>query len=259
MIVGLHERALPGTSPQAAGALIDTLASERRPPSGRPVAGRRCGSTIGWRSLLQRRPRAGSATPSATSIPAARTCFRLARGSSTAHRWFEVTTVEGETVLRHVLWPPARDAGLAAGRSRSAGCATRGDRGRAPRAPEEPRSQAARGSRVGSAAGCGSRGRQRRVCADRLLGVEQPLLERLGAAVVDEPDQLQVAVLVAGRDLVGALGPPERGRAVDREQLRAEREDLVGALAGLLPEDADRGGAALRRLVEGRGCRSPRR
>ncbi len=102
MIVNLHERALPGTSPQAAGALIDTLAERRRGrlwPAGRWPALRLDRGPGGRR---QRRPRADPLRRQRRRAGPPR-LLPLRPGIFDGHHWFEVTTVEGETVLRHVL------------------------------------------------------------------------------------------------------------------------------------------------------------
>ncbi len=103
MIVNLHERALPGTTPSAAGALIDTLADGRDaaalwPATRWPVLRLDPGLVVGAR---------GGHGPIRYEVsdyePGRRACFRFDRRIFDGHHWFEVTTVEGETVLRHVL------------------------------------------------------------------------------------------------------------------------------------------------------------
>lgn len=102
MIVNLHERALPGTTPAAAGALLDTLSAgsadalwpAARWPALRLDRGLAEGSRGGH----------GPIRYHVTDYePGRRACFRFEQRIFGGHHWFEVTTVEGETVLRHVL------------------------------------------------------------------------------------------------------------------------------------------------------------
>jgi len=109
-IVNLHERALPGTTPAAAGALLDTLGGSddalwpaRRWPPLRLDRGLAAGSSGGHGPIGYR---------VSDHEPGRRACFAFDRRIFHGHHWFEVTTVEGETVLRHVL------AGRPAGRMR---------------------------------------------------------------------------------------------------------------------------------------------
>src|ERR1700747_1922400 len=65
-------------------------------------------------------------------------------------------------------------------------------------------------------------------------------LEPGATAVLGEPDDPQVAVLLAGWIPVADLGPHHRRRAVDGEDAGGPGEDLVRAFSLLLPHPADR-------------------
>src|ERR1039458_2173300 len=76
-----------------------------------------------------------------------------------------------------------------------------------------------------------------RVGASRPVG---PLFEPAAAAVVTQPDDPQVSVLLAERIPVADLCPHDRGRAVDGENLGGEREDILRAVPVVIPHAADR-------------------
>src|SRR5580704_10619360 len=67
-----------------------------------------------------------------------------------------------------------------------------------------------------------------------------PLLEPGAAAVIGEPDDPQIAVLLDRRISIVDLDPDHRRRVVDRNDVGGHREDLVRGLAFLLPHPLDR-------------------
>jgi hypothetical protein len=67
-----------------------------------------------------------------------------------------------------------------------------------------------------------------------------PLLEPGAAAVIGEPDDPQVAILLAGWISIADLGPDHRHRAVDGNDVCGQGEDLVRAFSFLLPHLLDR-------------------
>ena len=58
-----------------------------------------------------------------------------------------------------------------------------------------------------------------------------PLLEPVAAVVTGEPDDPQIAVLLAGRISIADLGPDHRRRAVDGKDVCGQGEDLVRAFS----------------------------
>src|SRR6266571_8454434 len=68
----------------------------------------------------------------------------------------------------------------------------------------------------------------------------RPLLEPAAAAVVTQPYDPQVAVLLAERVPVAHLGPHDRGVTVDGENFGGEGERLAGAVPVLIPHPPDR-------------------
>jgi hypothetical protein len=117
MTINIHERPLPGASLDDAGALIDTLpdgAETRLWPSPR------------WPEMtLERGLAVGSSGGHGPVLyhvsdyePRRRAVFSFDRRIFNGHHWFETTTIDGKTVLRHVffgrpagrmrlLWPTA--------------------------------------------------------------------------------------------------------------------------------------------------------
>src|SRR5258708_16686834 len=66
-----------------------------------------------------------------------------------------------------------------------------------------------------------------------------PFLEPASAAVVIDPEDPQVAVLLAERIPVADLGPDHRGVAVDGKDAGGEGEDLVRAVPVRIPHPPD--------------------
>lgn len=83
-----------------------------------------------------------------------------------------------------------------------------------------------------------------------------PLLEPVAAAVVGQPDDPQIAVLLTGRISIPDPGPDYRRRVIDSEDISDQGEDLAGAFSFLLPHLLDRIQAIdrlfIRRLKVGR-------
>ena len=74
----------------------------------------------------------------------------------------------------------------------------------------------------------------------RSAGPERPLLETAAPLVVIEVQDPQISVLLADRIAVAHLRPDHGRGALDGDDLRREREDLVGTLALVFPHASDR-------------------
>jgi hypothetical protein len=72
---------------------------------------------------------------------------------------------------------------------------------------------------------------------------ERPFLERLATTVGRETDDPEVPVILGPRILVVHLEPSDSDVTVDRDELRADREPLVGPSAFPVPHLRDRGQA----------------
>ena len=69
--------------------------------------------------------------------------------------------------------------------------------------------------------------------------------------VISEPDDPQIAVLLAGRISIADLGPDHRRPSVNSKDFSGQSEDLVRAFPFFLPHPLDRGQAVNRLFVGG--------